>query len=59
MYLATDLAPAHEGRLGPDPDERLELERMPLPEAIAMAERGELHDAKSLVGLLWVANLLD
>jgi ADP-ribose pyrophosphatase len=57
VYLATDLVPAHEDRLGPDPDERLELQRMPLPEAIAMAERGELHDAKSLVGLLWVANL--
>ncbi|HEY2915716.1 MAG TPA: NUDIX hydrolase [Candidatus Limnocylindrales bacterium] len=59
VYLATDLAPAHEGRLGPDPDERLELERMPLPEAIAMAERGEFHDAKSLVGLLWVATRRD
>jgi ADP-ribose pyrophosphatase len=57
VYLATDLVPAHEDRLGPDPDERLELERMPLPEAIAMAERGEFHDAKSLVGLLWIAAL--
>jgi ADP-ribose pyrophosphatase len=57
LYLATDLVPAHEDRLGPDADERLELERLPLAEAIAMAERGEFHDAKSLVGLLWVASL--
>jgi ADP-ribose pyrophosphatase len=57
VYLATDLTPAQEGRLGPDDDERLELERMSLPEAVAMAERGDFHDAKSLVGLLWVANL--
>jgi ADP-ribose pyrophosphatase len=57
IYLATELTPAHEGRLGPDADERLELHRMSLAEAVAMAERGELHDAKSLVGLLWVANL--
>jgi ADP-ribose pyrophosphatase len=57
VYLATDLTPAHEGRLGPDDDERLELERLSLAEAVAMAERGEFHDAKSLVGLLWVANL--
>jgi ADP-ribose pyrophosphatase len=57
IYLATELTPAHEGRLGPDADERLELQRMSLAEAVAMAERGELHDAKSLVGLLWVANL--
>jgi ADP-ribose pyrophosphatase len=59
VYLATELTPAHEGRLGPDEDERLDLEPMPLAEAISMAERGELHDAKSIVGLLWVASLRD
>lgn len=59
LYLATDLTPAHEGRLGPDEDERLELEPVPLEDAIAMAERGELRDAKSIVGLLWVGRLLD
>jgi ADP-ribose pyrophosphatase len=57
LYLATDLAPAHEGRLGPDEDERLELETVPLADAIAMAERGDIADAKSLAGLLWVARL--
>jgi len=57
LYLAEDLTPAHEGRLGPDDDERLELERLPLAEAVAMAERGELADAKSLVGLLLVGRL--
>jgi ADP-ribose pyrophosphatase len=59
IYLATELTPAHVDRLGPDADERLELERRPFTEAIAMAERGEFHDAKSLVGLLWVAGLKD
>jgi len=54
LYLAEDLSPPHEGRLGPDEDERLELERVPLADAVAMAERGELDDAKSLVGLLLV-----
>jgi ADP-ribose pyrophosphatase len=57
LYLATDLAPAHEGRLGPDADERLELEPVPFADAITMAERGEIADAKSLAGLLWVARL--
>lgn len=57
LYLATDLAPADGERLGPDDDERLELERLPFAEAVAMAERGEIADAKSLVGLLWVARL--
>lgn len=59
VHLATDLAPAREGRLGPDDDEQLELERVPLAEAIAMAEAGEIRDAKSIVGLLWVSQLRD
>ena len=57
LYLAEDLTPAHEGRLGPDEDERLELERTPLAEAVAMAERGDFADAKSIVGLLLVGRL--
>lgn len=58
LYLARDLAPAHEDRLGPDEDERLELEHVPWREAVAMAERGEIADAKSLVGLFWLARIL-
>jgi len=55
LYLATDLSPADADRLGPDEDERLELEHVPCREAVAMADRGEIGDAKSLVGLLWLA----
>jgi ADP-ribose diphosphatase len=55
LYLATDLVPADEGRLGPDEDERLELERLPFDRAVAMADNGEIEDAKSIVGLLRVA----
>jgi ADP-ribose pyrophosphatase len=58
LYLATDLEPASKNRLGPDADERLELERLPLADAIGMAERGELIDAKSIVGLLRVKTLI-
>jgi ADP-ribose pyrophosphatase len=54
LYLATELEPAHEGRLGPDEDERLELDRVPFSEAVAAARRGEIADAKSLVALLWL-----
>jgi ADP-ribose pyrophosphatase len=57
LYLATDLTAADGDRLGPDEDERLELLRVPFADAVAMAERGEIADAKSLVGLLWVARL--
>jgi len=57
LYLAEDLSPAHEGRLGPDEDERLELEPVPFGEAVGMAEQGKLNDAKTLVGLLLVGAL--
>ncbi len=54
LYLASDLVPADEGRLGPDEDERLELERLPWADAVAAVERGDIVDAKSLVALLWL-----
>ncbi|MEO8469299.1 MAG: NUDIX domain-containing protein [Chloroflexota bacterium] len=59
LYLARDLVPAHENRLGPDEDERLELEHIPWREAVAMAERGEIVDAKTLVGLLRLGRIMD
>jgi ADP-ribose pyrophosphatase len=58
LYLATDLAPASgDGRLGPEEDERLILEWRPWQEAIAAVERGEIRDAKSIVGLFWLERL--
>lgn len=57
LYLARDLVPAHEERLRPDDDERLELEHLPWRVAVGMAERGEIADAKSIVGLLRLARI--
>ena len=57
LYLATDLRPADEDRLGPDEDEHLVLERLPWREAVAAATDGRIVDAKSIVGLLWLARL--
>jgi ADP-ribose pyrophosphatase len=57
LYLATDLEPADADRLGPEEDERLELVRLPFADAVAAAERGEIADAKSIVGLLWMDRL--
>jgi 8-oxo-dGTP pyrophosphatase MutT (NUDIX family) len=59
LYLASDLVPASGDRLGPDEDEALELVRLPWRDAVAAAERGEIGDAKSLVGLLWLARRLE
>jgi hypothetical protein len=61
LYLAIDLRPAHEAadRLGPDEDEHIELERMPWRDAVDAATDGRIVDAKSIVGLLWLARLKD
>ena len=55
LYLATGLRPADADRLGPDEDEHLELERVPWREAVDAVDRGEIRDAKSIVGLLRLA----
>ena len=57
LYLARELAPADGARLGPDEDERLELEHVPWRQAVAMAVAGEIADAKSIVGLLRLARI--
>jgi ADP-ribose pyrophosphatase len=55
LYLATDLVAAHpDERLGPDEDEHLRLERRTLADALAAVESGEIADAKSIIGLLWL-----
>jgi ADP-ribose pyrophosphatase len=58
LYLATDLVPAHpDERLGPDEDEHLRLERISFDDAVAAVDRGQIADAKSIAGLLWVARI--
>ena len=48
VYLATDLK---HNPLEADDDEFLEVEKIPIGEAIQRAERGEIPDAKSLAAL--------
>lgn len=52
LYLATDLVAAGQDRLTPDADEALELARLPLADALGAAERGDIQDAKTLIGIL-------
>jgi len=56
LYLATDLVPVGDYG-GPDVDEYLDLVRTPWREAVAMADRGDIHDAKTLVALFWLARV--
>ena len=57
LYLARDLRPI-EGYEGPEPDESLEIEQVPVATALRLADRGEIHDGKTLVGLFWLGRWL-
>ena len=49
LYLATELTQATQHT---DPDEFLNLVKMPLAEAVMMVESGQIQDAKTCLGLL-------
>lgn len=49
LYLALDLS---EGQAHLDADEFLEVDKIPLAQAADMVMRGELKDAKTVVGIL-------
>ena len=51
LYLATGL---REGATAREEGEEIENLVVPWPQAIDMVFRGEIKDAKSIVGLLWV-----
>jgi ADP-ribose diphosphatase len=57
LYLARDLQPI-EGYAGPEPDEDLDIEQLPIDSALRLAGRGEIRDAKTLVGLFWLGRWL-
>ncbi len=54
IYAATDLTMSHIDR---DEDEFLEIIEMPLSKAMEMLRRGEITDAKTMVGLFWAEKL--
>jgi ADP-ribose pyrophosphatase len=55
LYLAENLEEAHGDA---DEDEDIVIVRMPLAEAVRMAERGDLRDAKTIAGVLLAARRL-
>jgi len=52
LFMATGLTMGEHRR---EADEFLEVEQMPLSEALAKIERGEIRDSKTICGLLYVA----
>ncbi len=55
-FLATDLADAAGAA---DDDEELEMRWHTLAEALAAVDGGEIRDAKSIAGILWLARRLE
>lgn len=55
IYLATGLS---QGQDHPDEDEYLNLASMPLDEAVERVRRGEITDAKTVIGLMMAADHL-
>jgi ADP-ribose pyrophosphatase len=49
IYLARDL---REGASAPEPDENIEVFRLPLSEALALVAANKIHDGKTLIGLM-------
>lgn len=49
IYLARDI---REGIAQPEEDEKIEVIRMPLSEALRLAGANKIHDGKTLIGLL-------
>jgi ADP-ribose pyrophosphatase len=53
LYLATDLTTAARDVHGPE-EAHMDVVRLPLHEAVEMVVRGEINDAKTVIGLLLV-----
>ena len=57
VYLATGLSEAHppEGFTAEAEEASIEIQKVPLSEAVGRAQRGELADAKTVIGVLLAA----
>jgi ADP-ribose pyrophosphatase len=49
IYLARDI---RDGAAAPEPDENIEVFRLPLSEALALIAANKIHDGKTLIGLM-------
>lgn len=53
LFLATELTSAERALHGPE-ETHMEVVHIPLPDAVEMVIGGEIHDAKTVIGLLLV-----
>lgn len=54
IFLATGLT---QGKANPEEDEQISTRFFPLEKALAMVRTGKIHDAKTMTGLLWFADM--
>ena len=54
LFLAEGLMPGHAS---PEDDEDIELRLVRLSEVLKVIEKGQIHDGKTLVGILWYARM--
>src|SRR5438874_7652379 len=54
LYLAREI---REGASAPEPDENIEVFRLPLSEALALIAANKIHDGKTLIGLMLYENI--
>jgi len=58
LYLGLDLTPVDVARHGPE-ERHLEVLRLPLRDAVEMAEHGEIRNAATVIGLLLAQRALE
>jgi len=58
LFVATELEPIAQDLHGPE-EQHIEVVHVPFDEAVAMVERGEILDGKTVIGLLLVARRLE
>ncbi len=58
LYLATNLAPSPGGPRREEGESTMSVLTLSLQEAVAMVERGEIQDAKTVAGLLFLERRL-
>jgi len=58
LFLATELEVVDHERHGPE-EQHMEVLHLPFETALAMIDRGEIRDAKTIIGLLLVARRLE
>jgi len=58
IYMAQGLSPSPQGQSLEEGEQSIKLLRVPLVEAVAMVERGEIVDGKSIAGIFFGQRLL-